>query len=136
MVYASCPLPGAEDTHTALSAMSNGKSGGISGIVPEVLKGGGLCLRVALADLLRNVWMQSYARHDWHHASLVPDPKKGVLHQCDNWRGIALLDVGKLCGRIIENKLRSVVEKEVPQLQCGFALVGGVLVLYSVLVRY
>ena len=136
VVYASCPPPGAEDTHTALRAMSNGKSGCTSGIVPELLKGGGLCFRVALADLLRDVWTQSYAPHDWHHASLVPDPKKGDLRQCDKWREIALFDVGKLCGRIVENKLRSVVENEVLQSQCGFALVVGVLVLYSVLVRY
>ena len=52
----SYPPPGAGDTHTALRAMSNGKSGGASDIVPELLKGGGLCFRVALADLLRDVW--------------------------------------------------------------------------------
>ena len=70
-VDASCPLPGADDNHTALRAKSNSKSGGASGFVPELLKGGGLCFRVALADLLRDVWVQSYATHDWHHASLV-----------------------------------------------------------------
>ena len=113
-VDASCPPSGAVDIHIALRAMSNGKSGGASGIVPELLKGGGLCFRVTLADLLRDVWTQSYAPHDWRHASLVPVPKKGDLRQCDNWRGIALLDVvGKLCGRIIQNQLRSVVENEV-----------------------
>ena len=80
-----------------------------------------LRFRVALADLLRDVWMQSYAPHDWRHASLVPVPKKGDLRQCDNWRGIALLDVDeKLCGRIIQNQPRSVVEDEVPESQCGF----------------
>ena len=41
VVYASCSPPGAEDTHTALRAMSNGKSGGTLGIVPELLKGCG-----------------------------------------------------------------------------------------------
>ncbi len=30
---------------------------------------------------------------DWSDAVLVPIPKKGDLTQCDNWRGIALLDV-------------------------------------------
>ena len=49
-VDASCPPPGADDNHTALRAMSNGKSGRASAIVPELLKGGGLCFRVALAD--------------------------------------------------------------------------------------
>ena len=66
-VDASCPPPGADDIHTALRAMSNGKSGGASGIVPKLLKGGGLCFRVALANLLQDVWAQSYAPH----ASLV-----------------------------------------------------------------
>ena len=70
VVYASCSPPGAEDTHTALRAMSNGKSGDTLGIVPELLKSCGLCFRLALADLLRDVWTQSYAPHDWHHASL------------------------------------------------------------------
>ena len=135
-VYASCPPPGAKDTHAALRAMSNGKFGSTSSIVPELLKGDGLCLRVALADWLRDVWTQSYAPHDWHHAGLVPVPEKGDLRQCDQWRGIALLDVGKVCGRIIENKLRSVVENDVLQSQCGFVLVGGVEVLYSVLIIY
>ena len=39
-----------------LRAMSNGKSGEASCIVSELLKGGGLCFRVALADFLRDVW--------------------------------------------------------------------------------
>ena len=112
------------------------KSGGTLGIVPELLKGGGLCFRVALAGLLRDVWTPLYALHDQHHASIAPVPKTGDLRQCDNWRGIALLDVGKLCGRIIENKLRSLVDNDVPQSQCGFALVGGVLLLCSVILRY
>ena len=84
MGFASCPPPGAEDTHIALHAMSNGKSGCTSGIVPELLKGSGLFLRVALADLLRDVWTQSYAPHDWHHASLVSVPKKSNIRHCDN----------------------------------------------------
>ena len=72
------------------------------------------------------VWTQSYAPHYWHHASLVPLPKKGDLRQCDNWRGTALLDVvGKLCGRLIQNQLRPVVENEVPELQCGFHIGRG-----------
>ena len=67
------------------------------------------------------VWTQSYAPHDRRHASLVPVSKKGDLCQCDSWRGTALLDVvGELCGRLIQNQLRSVVKNEVPEQQCGF----------------
>ena len=69
---------------------------------------------------------QSYAAHDWRPASLVPVPKNGDLRQCDNWRGTALMDAAeKLCGRLIQNQLRSVVENEVPESQCGFRVGRG-----------
>lgn len=57
---------------------------------------------------------------------LIPVPKKGDLSRCDNFRGIALLDVvGKLCGRIIQNQLWPIVEAEVPESQCGFRVGRG-----------
>ena len=42
---------------------------------------------------------------------LIPIPKKGNLHCCDNWRGIVLLDVvGKQAARIVQNRLQSIAE--------------------------
>ena len=39
---------------------------------------------------------------EWVDAILIPIPKKGNLCYCDNWRGIALLDVmGKVVARVI-----------------------------------
>ena len=55
---------GVEDIQTALRDMSNGKSGGALGTVPE-LKGNGLCFGVALVDLLGDVWTQLHAPRDW-----------------------------------------------------------------------
>ena len=50
-----------------------------------------------------------------------PIPKKGNLHCCDNWRGIALLDVaGKLVARVVQNRLQVLAERELPESQCGF----------------
>ena len=46
---------------------------------------------------------------------------KSNLHCCDNWRGITLLDViGKLVGRIVQNCLQQLAERELPESQCGF----------------
>ena len=48
-------------------------------------------------------------------------PKKGNLEVCDNWRGIALLDVaGKVLARLVKNRLREVAEEILPESQCGF----------------
>ena len=50
-----------------------------------------------LLDLVKDVWQEGKFPEDWRDAVLVPIPKRGDLCQCDNWRGIALLDiVGKL----------------------------------------
>ena len=43
------------------------------------------------------------------------------LHCCDNWRGIALLDVvGKMLGRIVQNHLQKLGEEVLPESRCGF----------------
>ena len=40
---------------------------------------------------------------------------------CDNWWGIALLDVvGKAFGRLIQSRLQQLAECELPDAQCGF----------------
>ena len=58
---------------------------------------------------------------EWRDALLVPIPKKGDLTQCDNWRGISLLDVvGKLFTKVVQVRLQRVAEEVLPDSQCGF----------------
>ena len=57
----------------------------------------------------------------WRDAELVPIPKKGDLSLCDNWRGIALLDViGKVVGSLIQYRLQKLADVVLPETQCGF----------------
>ena len=77
---------------------------GNSGILLEMMK-------VACADyfflthllnLVYSVWKEKSVPIDWANAVLVSIPKRGNLTSCDNWRGIALLDmVGKVVASII-----------------------------------
>ena len=116
-------LPDEEDVQLALSQVKNGKAAGSSGILPEMLKVGQesrefICM---ILTLVRAVWREKCVPQDWRDAILVPVPKKGNLHCCDNWRGIALLDVvGKLVGRVIQNRLQKLAECVLPESQCGF----------------
>ena len=58
---------------------------------------------------------------DWKDAKIVPIPKKGDLKNCDNRRGISLLDViRKLFGHILQDRLQLITEKVLPESQCGF----------------
>ena len=52
---------------------------------------------------------------------LVPIPKKVCLSNCDNWRGISLLDVvGKPIATILQDRLQQLSDEELPESQCGF----------------
>ena len=70
---------------------------------------------------MRAAWKEGHVPLDWRDAILVPIPKKGNLRCCDNWRGIALLDVvGKLVARVVQNRSQQLAERELPESQCGF----------------
>ena len=63
---------------------------------------------------------------DWADAIIIPIPKKGDLTCCDNWRGIALLEVvGKVLARVLQQRLQMVAEEVLPESQCGFRVGRG-----------
>ena len=116
-------VPSGREIGKALGQLKNGKAAGKSNILPEMLKAGRRDedFLTMLKDLVSTVWEERRVPQDWVDAILVPIPKKGNLHSCDNWRGIALLDVvGKLVGRIVQSRLQVLAEKELPESQYGF----------------
>ena len=86
-----------------------------------MLKHAGLDFQASLLCLVHKVWQECSVPQAWRDAEIVPIPKKGDLTCCDNWRGIALLDVvGKLVRRLVQNRLQQIAESELPDTQCGF----------------
>ena len=114
-------LPTKEELVRAISRLCNNKAPGESGILPEMVRYAGAEFLEALLSLVHEVWHESCVPQAWRNAELVPIPKKGDLSVCDNWRGIALLDVvGKVVGRLIQNRLQGLAEVELTDSQCGF----------------
>ena len=116
-------VPTMDELTDAIGKLKNGKAGGASGILPEMVKAA--CCEddflELLLDLVQATWKEGEVPKDWSDALLVPIPKKGDLGKCDNWRGIALLDtVGKVAARIIQERLQALAEEELPESQCGF----------------
>ena len=115
--------PSKRELKNALGKMKNGKAGGSSGILPEMVKVA--CedeefLELLLA-LVHAVWEERRVPQEWADATLIPIPKKGNLSDCNNWRGIVLLDVvGKVVARVIQERLQQLAEEELPEAQCGF----------------
>ncbi len=59
---------------------------------------------------------------DWRKAIIVPLYKgKGKREECNNYRGISLLSVpGKICGRILNERMMKITDKSVGDEQGGF----------------
>ena len=113
--------PTAEEVAEAMGKLKEGKAGGKNGILPEMVRGCGETMMDYTLDMFRTVWMEQRVPQEWRDALLVPIPKKGDLTQCDNWRGISLLDVmGKVFTKVIQMRLQKVAEEVLPDSQCGF----------------
>lgn len=70
---------------------------------------------------MQQIWDEGEVVQDWRDAEIVPIPKKGYLTECDNWRGISLLDVaGKVSARVLQEHLQVLAERVLPESQCGF----------------
>ena len=113
--------PDDEELFLALGKLKGRKAAGGNGILPEMIKCGGTECFEHMLELFQEVWKEQHVPAGWRDALIVPIPKKGDLTMCDNWRGISLLDVtGKVFARILQERLQSVVEDQLPDSQCGF----------------
>ena len=119
--------PTSDELGIAMDKMKWGKAGGRTGILPELILCGGLGLQHRLLVLMRKKWTSGSVVKDWKDAEIVPIPKKGDLKHCNIWRGISLLDVvGKLFGRMLQNKLQLIAEKVPLNLSVASTKVGDV----------
>ena len=58
---------------------------------------------------------------DWRRGIIVPIHKKGSRGVCKNYRGISLLSVpGKVFGKILNDRMRSITEGKIMEEQVGF----------------
>ena len=66
-----------------------------------------------ISNLVKVVWEERRVPQEWVHTILIPIPKEGNLSNCENWSGIALLEViEKIVARIIQQRLQIIAERE------------------------
>lgn len=116
-------LPSMEELVLAIGTRKDGNAGGSSGTLPEMVKVAFQRPEIVyrLLTMVHTAWREKSVSKDWTDAVLVPIPKKRDLSNCDNWRGISLLDVvGKAIAGILHDCLQHLVEEELPESQGGF----------------
>ncbi len=94
--------PTEEEVIAALGRLQINKAAGKNGILPEMVKGCGGEMLEHFIDLFSTVWKEERVPTEWRDAIIVPILKKGDPSQCDNWRGISLLDTtGRLFAKVM-----------------------------------
>ena len=80
-------LPTMDELMQAAGKMKTGRTGGISGITPEIIKvrcSDGEILDLLL-DFIHTAMKEKRVSRNWVDAMLIPIPKKGILTICDDW---------------------------------------------------
>ncbi|KAK3573272.1 hypothetical protein QTP86_019232 [Hemibagrus guttatus] len=105
-----------------------GKAPGVYEIRPEYLKSLDVVGLSWLTRLCNIAWRSGTVPLDWATGVVVPLFKKGDQRVCSNYRGITLLSLpGKVYSRVLERRVRPLVEPQIQEEQCGFRPSHGTL---------
>uniref|UniRef100_A0A673CDI6 Reverse transcriptase domain-containing protein n=1 Tax=Sphaeramia orbicularis TaxID=375764 RepID=A0A673CDI6_9TELE len=98
-----------------------GRAPGVDEIRPEYLKSLDVQGLSWLTRLCNIAWRSGTVPLDWQTGVVVPLFKKGDRRMCSNYRGITLLSLpGKVYSRVLERRIRPIVEPRIQEEQCGF----------------
>uniref|UniRef100_A0A914X6Y4 Reverse transcriptase domain-containing protein n=1 Tax=Plectus sambesii TaxID=2011161 RepID=A0A914X6Y4_9BILA len=107
-----------EEVAWALKQLPNRKAPGIDCIPAKLLKSVPI---PTLTTLCRQIWKTKSWPKDWTRSAFVLLPKKGDTKDCGNYRTIALIThASKILLKIIQKRMASFVEMELPDVQAGF----------------
>ena len=113
--------PDIEEIDLAIGKLKNGKSGGTDDLTAELFKNGGDTLKNEILDVIIDIWKNETLPKDWETGIIFPIHKKGDKRDCNNYRGITLLNVGyKIFTNVLFNRLQPLAESSLGDYQCGF----------------
>ena len=97
----------------AIEGLKNGKAPEIDSITAELLKPNVEFSAEKIHRSMTKIWNHERIPEAWKLGLIVKLPKKGNVKECKNSRGIMLLSVvGKILGRIIIDRIRKVVDRQ------------------------
>jgi hypothetical protein len=106
---------------SALEQIKGGKAPETDNINPDVLKADIKTTVDLLQPMLEKIWNEGKVPADWKKGLVVKLSNKVDTTNCNNWRGITLLNVpSKVLLRIILNSVKDVVELRLRKEQAGF----------------
>jgi hypothetical protein len=113
-------LPTRQEVEDHIQRTQNNQAPGEDNIAAELVKYGGKELLDAMCKWIRTIWETEKMPESWKLGIICPIYKKGDRLECENYRGITLLNVDyKILTSIINEKVKKVTERIIGEYQCG-----------------
>ena len=105
----------------AIENSARNKAAGTDKITVEMIQACG-DVGVVLHGVFNTAWKMRSVPDDWQKAVIIPIWKrKGSKRDCSKYRGISLLShAGKMYAKILETRIRPIVEPQLSEAQFGF----------------
>lgn len=101
-----------KEVRAAIRSLENWKAPGSDSIPSELIKYGGDDMYNFIYRVCHKVWQEEKMPENWNEAIIIPLHKKGDKTECNNYRGISLLNsVYKIFSKVLLNRLMPYAEE-------------------------
>jgi len=114
-------IPTKEEVKAAVDKLKNNTAPGPDGISSEILKAGYKYMENRIYELIVQIWNEERIPLSWVEALICPIHKKGDVQNCENFRGISLVNIAyKVLSIVLYGRLKPHANQIIGQYQCGF----------------
>ncbi|KAL7726621.1 hypothetical protein ACLKA6_010486 [Drosophila palustris] len=109
------------DITNAIRRLKTNKAAGEDGIPVELLRIDAQLMAETLLPHINRIWKLKVIPDAWKRGIIIKLPKKGDLSDCNNWRGITLLNTSyKILATLLNERLQEKIEPTLRDEQAGF----------------
>jgi sorting nexin-29 len=113
--------PSYEEVSTIITNFRKSQAPGIDNINPEPIQTTGPQMNSRIYRLVTNIWTKEKMPKEWNLALICPIYKTVEKSECNNYRGISLLNIAyKIIAAVINKRLNQYAEDLIGESQNGF----------------
>ena len=121
----------------AIDKLKSRKSPGIDQIPAELIKAGGRTICLEIHKLITSIWKKEKLPEEWKESIIILIHMKGDKTDCNNYRGISLLQTTyKILSNILLSRLIPHAQEIIGIINVDFDATGRLLIIYPTFDKY